>query len=467
MLDKIAAVGYRDDLPDYLRKRVKPTNILALLMVGAIAIPFAIITPVYLPKVLAIIPISGAFTGIGVLIANYYGGIRYSRFFLSLLPVTQIVLYNMYLCGPLDDPIPSVYLISLSFSLVPFVTFDVREKGALIFTCAYSLAIIVAFPITRHWATLAADTSVLRYGWLGVTMVVLGVVVAFGCMIGLSIISKQSEKETEQSKVETEAFNQQLLREKEENERHSNELKKAQIEEKKRQWVSDGLAQISEVIRRVGNDEGIFDELLKTTIKHLKANQGGLFTVDDFGEDTLIRLAACYAYDRKKFLDKTIEPGEGIVGQAYLEKEHAYFTEIPASYVNITSGLGQATPTALLVMPLKVNDVVEGILEVASFQEFAPHEIEFLAKSGEIIAAHIQSQRMMQSTQELLKQAQEQAEELRAAEEEMRQNQEELTATQEEMNRRYQELEARSAQREQELLAQLDTGETNSQSVSS
>lgn len=468
MLETIVGAGYHDDLPNYLKKRVKPTNVVAMLMVGAVAVPFAIITPIYLPKVLTIIPILGILTGLGVLIANYYGGIRYSRLFLAVLPVTQAVLYNMYLCGPTDDPIPSVYLTSLAFALVPFVTFDAGEKRALFLTSLYSLVLIATFPITRNWYTVAADTSVIRYGWLNTVTTILGVATAFGCMIGLVRISKQSEDEIKQSRLEIKEHNQQLLAEREEGARKTKELEAAQVEEQKRQWTAAGLSQVSQIILRDGSKETIFDELLSTVVKYLNANQGGLFIVDrDDDAVHQIRLAACYAYERKKYVEKSIQPGEGLVGQTFLEQHYTYLTEIPERYVRITSGLGQTTPRALLIVPMKVNEIIEGVIELASFREFAEHEIAFVQHLGETIGSHIQSQRMMQSTQQLLRQAQEQSEELRAAEEEMRQNQEELQATQEEMNRRYRALEEQSSQREQELLAQINSPDPNSQPVSS
>nr|WP_277487583.1 PAS domain-containing protein [Catalinimonas alkaloidigena] len=143
-------------------------------------------------------------------------------------------------------------------------------------------------------------------------------------------------------------------------------------------------------------------------------------------------MKACYTYGKKKHAEKTILPGQGIIGQAFLERQHVYLTDIPQNYVNITSGLGEATPTALLVIPLMVNDTVQGILELASFQKIAAFEIDFLEKLGEIIAAHINSQRVVEQTQQLLQQTQEHSEE-------MRQNMEELAATQEHSQRQVEE----------------------------
>ena len=456
MFKAIIQFGYRSDLPSYLKRRIEPTNITALLLLFVVAIPFAILTPIYFPASLTFIPVSGMVTCIGVLVANRMGAIKYSRLFLSILPVTQAALYNLFLCGPSDDPIPSVHLISLAFALVPFVTFDLKEKVMVICTSLYSMGLILSFPITRSWITLAADTSVLRHGWLSVTTLVLGILTAFCCMIGLAMISKQAEIESEESRLKAEERSQVLLNQQEENKQKTEALEKAQAEEKKRQWASDGLTQLMEIIRRNSGSEGAFDEMMATIVSYLGANQGGIFTANrDSDSSTHLRLVSCYAYQRKKFVKKVIELGEGLVGQVFMEQQSIRLTEIPANYVQITSGLGKANPTSLLIVPLMVNDVVEGVIELASFQTFSDHEVAFVEKLGETIASYIQTQRTTHETKLLLTQAQEQAEELRAAEEEMRQNQEELQATQEEMNRRYQALEQQAAEREQQLINKI------------
>ena len=145
-----------------------------------------------------------------------------------------------------------------------------------------------------------------------------------------------------------------------------------------------------------------------------------------------------------------MEIGEGIVGQCYLEAHTIYMAKVPSNYMSITSGLGNANPSALLVIPLRTNDKIEGVLELASLRPFKPHEIEFLEKLGELLASSIVTVRTAEKTTKLLQVSQEQAEEMRAQEEEMRQNMEELEATQEQMNRSVTELATLKANLEKE-----------------
>ncbi|NJO01563.1 MAG: PAS domain-containing protein [Bacteroidia bacterium] len=126
-------------------------------------------------------------------------------------------------------------------------------------------------------------------------------------------------------------------------------------------------------------------------------------------------------------------PGEGLVGQIYLEQKSFYLKEAPEDYLKITSGLGDAKPAYILVVPLKFNDEVLGILELASFRKFEPYQMEFVEELGKNLAATLSKAKISAYTRALLEEAQHQAEELRAQEEEMRQNMEELQATQEKL----------------------------------
>lgn len=209
-------------------------------------------------------------------------------------------------------------------------------------------------------------------------------------------------------------------------------------DDNRRNWSTSGLAQIGQLLRvDTSSITELFDNIVKFVVRYTKSNQGGLFILNEDNEsDTFLELVACYAFERKKYLTRRIDKGEGLVGQCYLEGERIYLLEVPPEYISITSGLGGSAPNALLLVPLKVNDKIFGVLELATFGKYQEHEIELVEKLTESIASTISSVRVSESTRILLEKTQQQAEEMRAQEEEMRQNMEELEATQEEMRRK-------------------------------
>ncbi len=214
--------------------------------------------------------------------------------------------------------------------------------------------------------------------------------------------------------------------------------------ERNEKFMNVGIAEISNIIR--DNKTGLQDlsyEVISYLVKYLNANQGGMFVIKEEGKERYLELQGCYAFERKKFLEKKVALGQGLVGQCVLEKETIYMTEIPENYVNITSGLGTSVPRNIVIVPLKNDQVIEGVIEIASFHKIEKYHVHFLEKLGEIIAASITNTRINDRTQVLYQNSQEQAEQLRSQEEEMRQNMEELTATQEEMRRNAFDLERR------------------------
>jgi hypothetical protein len=220
------------------------------------------------------------------------------------------------------------------------------------------------------------------------------------------------------------------------------QLLKIAEEEKERNWATHGLAMFADLLRSDNSDVNVFyQKIVSNLVKYLNANQGGLFLVDEQDTTQLsIELVACYAYNKQKYINKKVASGEGLVGQCYLEKQTILLTDVPQSYINITSGLGTATPGCLVIVPLKVNDEVHGIVELASFEKFKPYQVEFIERLGESIASTISTVKVNEKTKALLHESQQQAEELRSQEEEMRQNIEELAATQENQSRLQEEL---------------------------
>lgn len=230
------------------------------------------------------------------------------------------------------------------------------------------------------------------------------------------------------------------------------QMRKVKEEESRRFWLTEGISKFGEMVRlNQDNLEKMSQILIAEVVKYTESNQGGLFLLKTGNDEEYLELSACYAFERRKFIEKRIEIGQGLVGRAYLEGDTIRLSDIPTDYLNITSGLGKALPKNIIIIPLKTNDKIEGVMELASFETFKDYQIEFLEKLGEILASAIINANNTIRTKELLEMAQQNEEEMRSQEEEMRQNMEELQATQEEMHRKEQEYLERIESLESEL----------------
>ncbi len=196
---------------------------------------------------------------------------------------------------------------------------------------------------------------------------------------------------------------------------------KRKQEEAQRQKTNEGLTLFAEILRRHSdNIQDLADSVISSLVNFTEANQGALFFLNDEDpENIFYELIGAYAYNRKKYLSKEIKPGEGLVGAAALEKYTVYLTEVPDDYIEIESGTGKANPRSVLIVPLKIEDRVLGVIELASFNEFKKNDIETVEKIAESIAGSLSSAKINMQTAKLNEQLKERVELLQQTEKEL------------------------------------------------
>lgn len=213
---------------------------------------------------------------------------------------------------------------------------------------------------------------------------------------------------------------------------------KRQEKEKLRQWTIEGQAKFNEILRHSANNvDDLSDSIISNLVTFLNAAQGGLFLLNNKDKSNVfIELQSAFAYDRKKVIIKNIALGEGFIGTCALEKNTIWINNIPSDYMEIESGLGESPPKSLLIVPLKTESDLLGIIEIASFFEITKLQVEFVESIAHNIASSLQTSKISERTAELLKESQIKSEELAFQDTEMRNRIEELKKAQDEAEKR-------------------------------
>ena len=209
-------------------------------------------------------------------------------------------------------------------------------------------------------------------------------------------------------------------------------------EERKRSWHSEGLANFGEIFRSERDDVSeLAFKVIQKLVKYLDAIQGSLFILNDEDvKNPFLETIATFAFDRRKYLNSKIEFGVGLIGTCAIEKETIYINEVPEDYIQITSGLGETPPRALLIVPLKLENEIFGIIEIATLSVFKDFEIRFTEQLAESISTTLAAVRINAKTAKLLKQSQLQTNDMAEQEEKMRKNVQALERAQDESKRK-------------------------------
>ena len=184
-----------------------------------------------------------------------------------------------------------------------------------------------------------------------------------------------------------------------------NNLKKVVHEDQKRNWANKNLADFAELLRiHSENLEELSYKIVARLVYCLKANQGGFFLLSEDGDK--LELKGSYAYNKRKYIEKVIDSTHGLTGQCLQEGKPIYLKEIPQDYMEITSGLGGARPSSLLLLPLIENDNGYGVIEISSIEEMDDYKIKFAEMVAEDIASSLSVLKANEKTKELLTESQ-------------------------------------------------------------
>jgi methyl-accepting chemotaxis protein len=218
-------------------------------------------------------------------------------------------------------------------------------------------------------------------------------------------------------------------------------------EEDKASWAAGGMAKFSELLRLETNDIVKLSRIfISQLVDYVGAIQGAVFMLnEDNRDDIKYVLTGAVAYKRLKQTEKEFGLGYGLVGQCAYEKMPVILNDIPENYVEITSGLGEAKPRFIVLIPAILNDTVYAVIELAAFNQLEQYKADFILKLGEGLASTLSMAKINQRTARLLEESREKAEQLVAQQEMMRQSFEELQTLQDDLSRKEIELRERES----------------------
>lgn len=199
--------------------------------------------------------------------------------------------------------------------------------------------------------------------------------------------------------------------------------KRFQEKLKAQDWFKTGQTELNNRMRGEQDLSALTRNIVTFLAEYLEAQIGAVYIAYN---NSHLHLAGSYAYKKRKDISNKFEFGEGVVGQAALEKESIMLTNVPKDYIAVTSGLGEAVPRNILVKPFINDGELKGVMELGSFYEFSDRHIEFLNQISESVAIAINSAQSREQMATLLEETQRQAEELEAQQEELQQTNEEL-----------------------------------------
>jgi CheY-like chemotaxis protein/HAMP domain-containing protein len=200
-------------------------------------------------------------------------------------------------------------------------------------------------------------------------------------------------------------------------------LLKFSRENESRTWILTGASELNNILRGEKPVHELGQQVISILTPYLKAQVGAIY----LAENDHLELVSSYAFSHRKGNTNLIQMGEGLVGQAALEKKHIIFEHVPDDYIKVNSGLGHAPPKNILVYPFMYDGNVKGVIEIGTVHEISDLDIQLMKIVAESIGIAFNSSQSRAKLKELLEETQRQSEELETQQEELKQTNEELS----------------------------------------
>jgi HAMP domain-containing protein/CheY-like chemotaxis protein/signal transduction histidine kinase len=226
-------------------------------------------------------------------------------------------------------------------------------------------------------------------------------------------------------------------------------LKDTTLRNDEQDWLKTNLAKFTRMLQGQRDLLTVGRLILSELAPVVSAQQGVFYMMNGSVEEPELQLLASYAFRERKGVSTRFKLGEGLVGQAALEKERILLSKVPPDYIQVNSGLGETAPKNIVVLPILFEGQVKAVMELSSLESFSPMHHAFLDQLTESIGIVLNTIEANTRTEDLLKQSQSLASELQSRQEELQQTNQELEEKARQLFEQNEEVERKNREVEQ------------------
>jgi HAMP domain-containing protein/signal transduction histidine kinase/DNA-binding response OmpR family regulator len=220
-------------------------------------------------------------------------------------------------------------------------------------------------------------------------------------------------------------------------------LKETTLRNQEQDWLKSNLAKFTQMLQGQKDLNTVTKRILSELAQVVNAQQGMFYILeqDEELENRKLQLFSAYAYNEEVTMTREFALGQGLVGQVALDKERILLTNVPKNYIKIGTGLGQAIPKNVIVLPVLFETEIKAVIELGSFEPFSETHLDFLGQLTESIGIVLNTIEANSRTESLLEQSQSLADELRRTNEELQDKAHLLVKQKEEVEAKNKEVE--------------------------
>jgi CheY-like chemotaxis protein/signal transduction histidine kinase/HAMP domain-containing protein len=196
-------------------------------------------------------------------------------------------------------------------------------------------------------------------------------------------------------------------------------LKETTQKNAQQDWLKTNLARFTRLLQGQRDLKAVTSLILSELAPLVSAHHSVFYMMDSKGLDSRLQMIASYGYRSSRDVPTAFSPGEGLVGQCALEKQRIWLTNVPRDYIMVSSGLGAAPPTNIVVLPILFEQQVKAVIEIASLDRFTETHLSFLDQLMESIGVVLNTIEANSRTESLLIQSQSLAQELQQTNQEL------------------------------------------------